>query len=98
LKFVIPVAIRFFAVAREKIGPSRAQISREVLDDQGDRIDLRTRPVKERRIVELIEGVFGKVLVPVELDHHVVQHGAPLAVSKVGDHGRLFRHTLRRLN
>ena len=66
-KFHVAVARRLLAITGKEIGPTRGQVSGQVFDNQGDRIDRVARPTAESVVGQVRHGPVGKVLGPVEL-------------------------------
>src|SRR6266404_527566 len=65
-KFGVAVAIRLFAVAGQKIGPTRAHIAGHVLDDDGDGVGFGVEGDKEVVIGTLFDGAIAEALVITE--------------------------------
>jgi hypothetical protein len=66
IKFGIAVAIRFFAVRGEKIGPAGTHVAGHVLDDDGDGIGFGVQGGEEMGVGALFDGAIAKPFVITE--------------------------------
>ena len=73
LELAVAIAIGLFAVAREEVGPSRAHVAGDVLDDERNAVGVGVEQREELRIVDLRHRLVGLRLQLAQLEQAIVK-------------------------
>ena len=73
LELAVAMAIGLLAVAREEVGPSRAHVAGDVLDDERDAVRVGVEQREELRIVDLRHRLVGLRLQLAQLKQAIVE-------------------------
>jgi hypothetical protein len=71
-ELAIPVAVGFFAIRSEEIGPARAHVPRHVLHDESDAVGFRIEDGKDLLLLDLTQSLVSQPLQLSQLKDTVV--------------------------